>query len=86
MVFIQQSKVFMSFYFLLYGNNVAFVFCQYQSDYFDLDNAISNDPNSYYHSKARQYENSNPDADIGATVIIDTNIHNKCYRLVVRMD
>ena len=55
-------------YLFTFNNSKSFVFCQYPTDYFDIDNAISTDGNAYYHSKARQYENTNQDADIGATV------------------
>ena len=45
-----------------------FVVGQYQNDYFDSENTISND--AYYYSKARQYKDPESDADIGATVLI----------------
>ena len=61
-------------YLFTFYNDKSFVFCQYPSDYFDVDNAISTNGNSYYHSKARQYENGNQDTDIGATVNLKTQL------------
>ena len=75
MVFITNLKILSALIYLFtFNNNKSFVFCQYPSDYFDLDNAISTDGNAYYHSKARQYENANQDTDIAATVNVNNSI------------
>ena len=74
MVFTINMKVFSwLLYFLIFNKNKYFVYCQYSSDYLDLDNAISTDGNAYYYSKAPQYENVNQGTDIGATVNLKLN-------------
>ena len=73
MNFAVKIKVFMlPIYFLLLSSNKTFVLCHYPSDYSDLENAISKDGNPYYPSNTWQNENSDPDPDIGETVIIDS--------------
>ena len=75
MVFTKILNIFGALLYLFtFYNNKSFVFCQYPSEYFDIDNVISTDGNSYYHSKARQYENANQDSDIGATVNMTNSI------------
>ena len=58
-------------HFLLLNNNKTYVRCHYPSDYSDLEGSIRSEGNNYYHSKTRRYEISDPDADIGETVIND---------------
>ena len=69
MLLTKTIRIFKGFlYLFIFSNNKSFVFCQYTTDYFNLDNAIGADGNVYYHSKVREYENVNQDADIGAMV------------------
>ena len=58
-------------YSLAFGCDKVFVVGQYSNDYFDSQNAISND--AYYYSNGRQYNDPEPDTDIGATVLIESS-------------
>ena len=73
MFFTKNMKIFKGLlYLFVFNNTKSFVFCQYQSDYFDLDNAISTDGNANYHFKTQQSDYVNQVTDIGETVNIKT--------------
>ena len=77
---IQTSSVcFSLIYSLAFNCDKVFVVGQYQNDYFDSQNAISND--AYYYSNGRQYNDPEPDADIGAMVFIESLINKISYVL-----
>ena len=65
------SVCFLLIYSLAFGCDKVFVVGQYSNDYFDSQNAISND--AYYYSNGRQYNDPEPDTDIGATVLIESS-------------
>ena len=71
------SVCFSLIYSLAFDCDKVFVVGQYPNDYFDSQNAISND--AYYYSNGRQYNDPEPDADIGATVLIESFINKISY-------
>ena len=71
------SVCFLLIYSLAFGCDKVFVVGQYSNDYFDSQNAISND--AYYYSNGRQYNDPEPDTDIGATVLIESSINKISY-------
>ena len=71
------SVCFLLMYSLAFNCDKVFVVGQYSNDYFDSQNAISND--AYYYSNGRQYNDPEPDADIGAKVVIESSINKIAY-------
>ena len=77
---VQRLSVWFSLiYSLAFDCDKVFVVGQYSNDYFESQNAISND--AYYYSNGRQYNDHEQDADIGATVLIEFFLNNISYVL-----
>ena len=75
---VQRLSVWFSLIYSLASDcDKVFVVGQYSNDYFDSQNAISND--AYYYSNGRQYNDPEPDTDIGATVLIESSINKISY-------
>ena len=79
MIINRISVCFSLIYSLAFDCNKVSVVGQYPNDYFDSQNAISND--AYYYSNGRQYNDPEPEADIGATVFIKSFINKISYLL-----
>ena len=90
MSFKRYLKLLVLTFYVLLNRNQCLVCSQYNSDYFDFDNTMTNDVRPYYESRGgRQYEDTDdPIKDEIASVIfnIQTNLiqinFNKTFRFL----